>query len=566
MRPTDSAYSGGPGPEDVAGLAAVLGDRLILAESPLRACLADPDGTEYTRAVADLRNPFFIEDHPGAFHTTGWFGAHQPGASRYVVAAESGADIAAAVKVASDKGIRLAVKGTGHDYLGRSSAPGALLIWTHRMRDITVHDSFIPAGAESATVGEPAISLGAGVRWLEAYQALAGSGRYVQGGGCTTVGAAGGFTQGGGFGSFSRRYGTAAGNVLEAEVVTASGEIIVANENLHPDLFWALRGGGGGTFGVVSRMTMRTFEMPRSLGRLTGRITARGSDEFRRLLHMLVRFLPGLCDGHWGEHISLTPQNSVEIALMSVDLGSGEIRSLFAPLAEWVERERDAFTSDIRIGTTGFSSLWDAAAWDEAGTGAIIKDTREGAASSHFWWSGNQWEVSWYINAFQSCWLPRRLLDDSPDELAATLFAASRRWPVRLDLNKALAGADPEAVTRCRATAMNPTVLDAAALVLAVSAQQFTFPGLAGHEPDLAAAEAGSRGVTEAMKLIRDLAPGSGAYLNECDYFEPDWQSSFWGLNYPRLLDIKRRYDPRNVFQVHHGVGSDSGTTPDPAR
>jgi FAD/FMN-containing dehydrogenase len=553
-------------PEDAADLAAAVGDRLILAESPLQPCLACPDGTDREAVLSDLRNPFFIEDHPGAFHTTGWFGAYQPGASRYVVATETAADIAAAVSAASAKGIPLAIKGTGHDYLGRSSAPAALLIWTHRMRDIEVHDVFVPAGAVRDAAPEPAISLGAGVRWLEAYQALAKRGRYVQGGGCTTVGAAGGFTQGGGFGSFSRRYGTAASNVLEAEVVTAAGEIIVANENLHPDLFWALRGGGGGTFGVVSRITMRTFEMPRTLGRVTGRITARGSEEFRRLVYMLARFLGQLCDGHWGEHVSLTPQNRVEFGLMSVDLDSDQIGSIIAPITGWLQQDPDAYACDLRVRTTGFGALWDAAAWDVTSPGAVIRDGREGAIPSHFWWGGNQWEVSWYINAFQSWWLPRRLLDDSPGELADALFAASRRWPVRLDFNKALSGADPGAVARCRATAMNPAALDAAALVLAVSAQQFTFPGLTGHEPDAAAAETGARGVAEAMRLIRDLAPGAGTYLNECDYFEPDWQSSFWGSNYPRLLDIKRRYDPMNIFRVHHGVGTEAQPVRGPSR
>jgi FAD/FMN-containing dehydrogenase len=96
-----------------------------------------------------------------------------------------------------------------------------------------------------------------------------------------TVGAAGGFPQGGGFGSLSLRFGTAAGNVLEAEVVTASGEIVVANAWQHDDLFWTLRGGGGGTFGVVTKLTMRTYPAPRTLGRMRGTIRAAGDHEFR---------------------------------------------------------------------------------------------------------------------------------------------------------------------------------------------------------------------------------------------------------------------------------------------
>jgi len=59
------------------------------------------------------------------------------------------------------------------------------------------------------------------------------------------------------------------------------------------------------------------------------------------------------------------------------------------------------------------------------------------------------------------------------------------------------------------------------------------------------------------MKLLRDATPGSGAYGNEADFFEEDWQRSFWGVNYPRLLAIKRMYDPMGLFHCHHGVWSE---------
>ena len=88
---------------------------------------------------------------------------------------------------------------------------------------------------------------------MQAYDAVTTQGgRYVQGGGCLTVGLAG-LVQSGGFGSYSKRYGLAAGSLLEAEVVTADGKIRIANACTNADLFWALKGGGGGTFGVVSR-------------------------------------------------------------------------------------------------------------------------------------------------------------------------------------------------------------------------------------------------------------------------------------------------------------------------
>ena len=95
--------------------------------------------------------------------------------SPYAVAAESAQDVAAAVNFARQHGIRLVIKGTGHDYLGRSNAPDSLLIWTHNMRDVTVHDAFTIDGTTGA--GVPAISVGAGTGWLEAYVAATQRGR-----------------------------------------------------------------------------------------------------------------------------------------------------------------------------------------------------------------------------------------------------------------------------------------------------------------------------------------------------------------------------------------------------
>jgi FAD/FMN-containing dehydrogenase len=546
---------------DFSALVEKVGDRLLHVRAPLRACLAAAASPDGTAALASLRNPYAIEDDPGAFHTTGWLGAYEARHSTRAVAAESAADIAAAVDFARDQGIRLVIKGTGHDYLGRSSAPGSFLIWTHRMREITVHDAFTPAGAKDGEPGVPAITVGAGTRWLEAYQALAGRGRYVQGGGCTSVGAAGGFTQGGGFGHFSRRYGTAAGNVLEAEVVTASGEILVVNAAQHADLFWALRGGGGGTFGVVSKLTMRTHPMPQTLRLVAGRIRASGSAEFRRLIRELVRLFPGLCDDHWGESVVLNTDNSAEFGLMAADLGDDEAQAIWRPILGWVDGRPDTFTSDVFELTAPFGTLWDRQALEAIAADIICHDDRPGQPPERFWWAANQTEVSWYLHAYQSRWLPRQLFDDAPDAVAGALFEASRHRPVRLQVNKALSGAAPEAVARDRATSINPAVFDAAALALTASWQQYAFPGVPGHEPDPGLAAAGARQVSNAMGVIRALAPGAGAYVNEADYFEPDWQASFWGANYPRLREIKQRYDPANIFRVHHGVGSELSAT-----
>jgi Berberine and berberine like len=164
--------------------------------------------------------------------------------------------------------------------------------------------------------------------------------------------------------------------------------------------------------------------------------------------------------------------------------------------------------------------------------------------------------VSWYLHAFQSHWLERRLLD-TPGALADTLFRASRSAGLRLDFSKGLSGAAASALARDRATAVNPSVFDAAALAICASCEQYAYPGVPGHEPDPELAEAGRQAVTEVMNIIRAVAPDAGSYVNETDYHQPDWQNSFWGSNYARLLEIKHTYDPGNLFRVHHGVGSE---------
>ena len=147
------------------------------------------------------------------------------------------------------------------------------------------------------------------------------------------------------------------------------------------------------------------------------------------------------------------------------------------------------------------------------------------------------------------------------DVAAAVTFAKAHR--IRLvikgtghDFNKGLGGASPEAVQRNRETAMNPIVVDAAALVIAASGE-VAHPGVPGHEPDRARAAAEKAEITAAMAILRRATPQGGSYVNETDYFEPAWQRAFWGANYDRLLAIKRRVDPDNLFTCHHCVGSE---------
>src|SRR5262249_61546291 len=120
-----------------------------------------------------------------------------------------------------------------------------LLIWTRHMHDITMHGAFVPQGCKGTVQPQPAVTLGAGTIGMQAYDAVTTrGGKYVQGGGCLTVGLAG-LIQGGGVGSYSKCYGSAAGRLLETEVVTADGQGRIGNASTHPDLVWALKCHGG---------------------------------------------------------------------------------------------------------------------------------------------------------------------------------------------------------------------------------------------------------------------------------------------------------------------------------
>ncbi len=125
-------------------------------------------------------------------------------------------------------------------------------LWTHNMKST----QYIPQ-YNSPWYKGPAIKLGAGVEGFEAYQAANATGHRIVGGGCPTVGIAGGYSQGGGHSLISSEHGMGADNVLEWEVVTIDGRHVVATPNQNSDLYWALSGGGGGTYGVVISMTSR---------------------------------------------------------------------------------------------------------------------------------------------------------------------------------------------------------------------------------------------------------------------------------------------------------------------
>ncbi len=561
VRPGDPGW---PTAAQWGQLRQVVGGRLIEVHVPsaLQTCRKAPGNAECRAVFPELRNPFYVGDQPGLTQSSGWFRAWTSRPSVYAVAANSTADVVAAVSFARKHNLRLVVKGGGHSYQGTSDAPDSLLVWTRHMHAITLHDAFVGHGCEGRQAPQPAVSVAAGAMWADAYHAVTTqAGRYVQGGGCTTVGVAG-LVQSGGFGSFSKNYGTAAAGLLEAEIVTADGAVRIANACTNPDLFWGIKGGGGGSLGVVTRLTLRTRELPQYFGGAGGRIKAASATAFRALIGRFVDFYADhLLNPHWGEQVKLGPDHTLEIAMVSQGLDSAQAQAVWQPFFDWVAQSPHdfAWVEAPSIGSGLARHWWDAEYRKQHASDAMVSDPRPGAPSWHAWWSGDGEQVGVYWHGFESAWLPATLLEKPHRQrLADALFAASTHWEVGLHFNKGLAGAPAAEVAAARDTATNPVVLGAFALAIIAAGGPPPFPGNPFHAPPPEVAQEHAAKVASAMAVLRRVVPDAGAYVSESNYFDQDWQHSFWGSNYPRLAAVKRRYDPEGLFFVHHGVGSEA--------
>ncbi|MBV9062139.1 MAG: BBE domain-containing protein, partial [Alphaproteobacteria bacterium] len=181
-----------------------------------------------------------------------------------------------------------------------------------------------------------------------------------------------------------------------------------------------------------------------------------------------------------------------------------------------------------------------------------------GAPKHHAWWDGDQGQVGAYLYGYESLWMPADLLRaDGGYHLVEALFAASRHKDFEMHFNKGLAGAPAEAISAARDTAMNPAALAGFALVIIADGEGPAYPGLPRKALNLDAAHQDARAIDAAAAELRRVAPDSGSYVSESNYFTTEWQKAYWGGNYARMRAVKARYDPQGLFFVHHGVGSE---------
>ena len=154
-----------------------------------------------------------------------------------------------AVQWAVSNGVPLRARSGGHSYAGFSTLSGGVQLDLRNLRGISVDTR-----NRTATIG-------AGSQLIDVYAALAAHGVTIPAGSCPSVGIAG-HALGGGMGLAGRQFGLTTDNILSAQIVTADGRVRTASSKSNPDLYWALRGGGGGNFGVVTSLTLRVHPVP----------------------------------------------------------------------------------------------------------------------------------------------------------------------------------------------------------------------------------------------------------------------------------------------------------------
>jgi FAD/FMN-containing dehydrogenase len=195
-----------------------------------------------------------------------------------IVRARSADDVVAALGLARDAALEVSVRGGGHNVAGRAVAEGGVMIDLAEMRAIAVDP-------ERRT-----LTAGGGATWAELNDAAGAHGLAVTGGAISTTGI-GGLTLGGGLGWLMAKYGLAADNLIGAELVSAAGEVLGVDDASHPDLMWALRGGGG-NFGVVTAFTYRVHP----LSMITGGLIAHPIDAAPELLRFYRDAAAGASD------------------------------------------------------------------------------------------------------------------------------------------------------------------------------------------------------------------------------------------------------------------------------
>ncbi|PVF98323.1 FAD-binding domain-containing protein [Serendipita vermifera] len=434
---------------------------------------------------------------------------HQGIVSRYYIDVREPDDVKAAFEFAKTTGVRLVIKNTGHDYMGRSTAPDSLTLWTRNLQGITYDPDFQPEGCTDGQ-RQPGLTMGAGTVFGQVYDFAEQNNITFVGGTDRTVGAAGGWVQGGGHSLLSPTLGLGVDRALQFKVVTPTGKYLVANAYQNQDLFFALRGGGGGTFGVVMETTFKVE--PRSIGIRVAKITYPASaDNWKKVVEIGVNNAAKWADEAWGGVIGTSL-----VVFTNPRLSLDEAKASFQPYADFAQS------------VNGTLVIEDAPTWLQFFDKFI---------------GGNPVGLP---GTPASRLVPRRYFED--EQLKPQLLSA---------IHEGTTGAQfKQLLMSCPTTFSSQndeTSVTEAWRSCIWSVTTGTFWNYATSVDDIKRAYEAS---SEAIRRVRELTlEDGGAYGSEADLHELDHTRAFWGSHYPRLLSIKTKYDPHGLLDCWHCVG-----------
>ncbi|KAI0198968.1 hypothetical protein F4808DRAFT_472104 [Astrocystis sublimbata] len=438
----------------------------------------------------------------------------------YAVNVSSASDVQTAVKFAKKKNIRVSVKNTGHDYLGRSTGKGSLALWTHNLKDISF------SNYTSAHYNGPAVKLGAGVQAFEVYESASRHGLRVTGGYCPTVGLAGGWVSGGGHGALGSLYGLGTDNTLEYEVVTTEGKHLVASPSENSDLFWAMNGGGSAYAIVISQTTRAHPDGPVAGVEMT--FTNTGDDDaywaaveaWQRQL-LVFDQIPGF-NTFWG-----FSDRFFELYFSTLpDATEGAIADAFNPFIETLKKLGLQYT----YSTSGMPTYHE-----------------------HFTHYNPDLPYGDYTtnNNIGGRLIQRKAVQDNLPSLMATFRNITTKNPTHPFRVNGIANNVTHARIGNRPgdNVVLPAWRDS--LYWLNMDVYFDLDGPISVVEDLQAE------MNVNQDLLKALTPGGGAYINEATFDNPDWKNDYFGENYPKLLAVKEKYDPAFLLYGSASVGSD---------
>lgn len=510
---------------------ASINGRLISVKPSAAYCSGNPPNVDAcNNAISQWTSSAWRSDQVGAMQNHNWenvtcssyFGnvtCTQGSVPRLAVNATTAEHVQATIRFASANNLRLVIKNTGHDYMGRSTAADSLLLWLHNMKNMNLIEQYTSCTGETIL---NAIRLSAGVQWGEVYTWLSAYNLIAVGGASGTVGAVGGFLQGGGHGPLTRWKGMAADHVIEFDVVTADGQRRIVNACQNKDLFWALHGGGGGTFAVVLSAVLRTFPSP-SMASVLYIISASNETLYASFIRDFIRFMPTLADAGYAGYFYITDM-TISIVYFAPNGNLTLTRELFDQLMK-----NNTDLQFIMNSTFSLPSFYD-----------------------YFAQTMNPSNPTGGNVLFGSRLIPETIVRDQPDQLADALFRIRGH-----SANQTILFGHMVAGGQVAKISINNSVSPAwrTALLQVIYALGWNEGTSVADQESLALH------LRNQVEILDTVAGGaqSGSYLNEADPNEPNWQQKFFGTqaNYDRLRSIKKTVDPQDLFICKNCVGSD---------